>query len=67
MTKTKIRQLDGEESVQELGRILGGAKITDAVLENAREMKILASGLKNKIEHITRGRRKNPALFFAEF
>ena len=46
MTKTKIRQLDGEESVQELGRILGGAKITDAVLENAREMKILASGLK---------------------
>ena len=46
MTKTRIRQLDGEESVQELGRILGGAKITDAVLENAREMKILASGLK---------------------
>ena len=46
MTKTKIRQLDGEESVQELGRILGGAKITDAVLENALEMKILASGLK---------------------
>ena len=46
MTKTKIRQLDGEESVQELGRILGGAKITDVVLENAREMKILASGLK---------------------
>ena len=46
MTKTKIRQLDGDESVQELGRILGGAKITDAVLENAREMKILASGLK---------------------
>ena len=46
MTKTKIRQLDGEESVQELGRILGGAKITDAVLKNAREMKILASGLK---------------------
>ena len=46
MTKTKIRQLDGEESVKELGRILGGAKITVAVLENAREMKILASGLK---------------------
>lgn len=46
MTKTKIRQLGREESVQELGRILGGAKITDAVLENAREMKILASGLK---------------------
>ena len=46
ITKTGIRQLEEEESVQELGRILGGAKITDAVLENAREMKILASGLK---------------------
>ena len=45
-TTTSIRLLDEEESVQELGRILGGAKITDAVLENAREMKILASGLK---------------------
>ena len=46
ITKTGIRQLEEEESVQELGRILGGAKITEAVLENAREMKILASGLK---------------------
>ncbi len=39
---TKIRLLDEEESVGELARILGGAKITDAVMQNAREMKELA-------------------------
>ena len=43
-THTGIRQLSEEESVEELARILGGAKITDAVLENAREMKELARG-----------------------
>ncbi len=39
---TKIRLLDEEASVGELARILGGAKITDAVMQNAREMKELA-------------------------
>ena len=34
------------KSSQELARILGGAKITDAVLENAREMKELAQAAK---------------------
>ena len=43
-THTGIRQLSEEESIEELARILGGAKITDAVLENAREMKELARG-----------------------
>lgn len=46
MTKTGIRKLDREASITELARILGGAQITDKVLENAREMKILADGLK---------------------
>lgn len=46
VTKTVIFRLDEEESVRELARILGGAQITDTVLDNAREMKILASGLK---------------------
>jgi len=46
MTKTDIRKLDREASITELARILGGAQITDKVLENAREMKILADGLK---------------------
>lgn len=41
-THTDIRQLSNEESVEELARILGGAKITDTVLENAREMRELA-------------------------
>ena len=35
-----------EESVQELARILGGARITDTVLESAREMKELAESMK---------------------
>ena len=41
-TVSKIRRLDYGESVDELARMLGGVKITDAVLENAREMKALA-------------------------
>ena len=46
MTKTKIRQLDGGRICAGAGKDPWRAKITDAVLENAREMKILASGLK---------------------
>lgn len=45
-TTTSIRRLNEKESVEELARILGGAKITDAVLENAREMKELAKQMK---------------------
>ncbi len=41
-TTTTIRRLGEEEAVKELARILGGAKITKTVLENAREMKQLA-------------------------
>ena len=46
VTKTRIFRLSEKESINELARILGGAKITDAVLKNAEEMKNLASGLK---------------------
>ena len=45
-TETRIHNLDGEESVTELARLLGGAQITVAVLENAREMKKLAEQTK---------------------
>ena len=45
-TKTRIRRLTQEDSVRELARILGGARITEAVLTNAREMKELAKGIK---------------------
>ena len=43
-TATSIRRLDGEEMVEELARLLGGAEITETVRENAREMKRLAKG-----------------------
>lgn len=45
-TQTGIRLLDEQESVEELARILGGAQITDAVIDNAREMKKLAQNFK---------------------
>ena len=38
-TTTAIAELTEEKSVEELARMLGGAKITDAVLESAWEMK----------------------------
>ena len=41
-TTTQIHPLDEEASIRELARLLGGAQITGAVLENAREMKKLA-------------------------
>ncbi|SET03897.1 DNA repair protein RecN [[Clostridium] polysaccharolyticum] len=47
VTVTNIRCLDEEDSVKELARILGGAAITDKVMESAREMKDLASKSKN--------------------
>lgn len=41
-TCTTITRLTEKEQVEELARILGGAKITGSVMENAREMKALA-------------------------
>ena len=46
-TITEIHPLDKEESVRELARLLGGAEITEAVLQNAREMNELAQVHKN--------------------
>lgn len=46
-TSTRIRELSYKESVEELARMLGGVKITDAVLQNASEMKDLAQQQKN--------------------
>ena len=46
-TITQIHPLEGEESVRELARLLGGVQITPAVLGNAREMKELAQQQKN--------------------
>lgn len=41
-TISTIRSLMAEERVEELARMLGGVKITDTVLESAREMRQLA-------------------------
>ena len=46
-TVTSIHPLSEEDSVRELARMLGGAKITDSVLANASEMKELAQQQKN--------------------
>ena len=41
-TRSDIHILDKEESITELARMLGGVEITDAVIQNAEEMKELA-------------------------
>ncbi len=46
VTTTSIRELSEEQMVGELARLLGGAEITEAVYDNAREMKRLARGKK---------------------
>lgn len=46
-TITTINKLSKEGSTQELARILGGAKITDAVIGNAKEMQELAGVYKS--------------------
>ena len=65
-TVTSIHPLSKEDSVRELARMLGGAKITDSVLANASEMKELAqvqksARLKYREVRILRGKSRNKA------
>lgn len=46
-TITSIRKLNENDIIMELARILGGAKITDTVIQSAKEMKELATRTKN--------------------
>ncbi|GMQ64109.1 DNA repair protein RecN [Vallitalea maricola] len=46
VTHTLINKLDKESSINELARLLGGIKITDAVIANAKEMKDYAEKVK---------------------
>ncbi len=48
ITNTIIRPLDCDEITNELARILGGAQVTQATMDSAKEMKELANILKNK-------------------
>jgi DNA repair protein RecN (Recombination protein N) len=43
---TMIRPLSEDERTEEVARLLGGAVITDAVRQNAREMILLANDVK---------------------
>ena len=48
ITNTIIRPLDCEEITEELARILGGAQVTKATMDSAKEMKELADKIKKK-------------------
>lgn len=48
-TITDIRELDEEESLGELARLLGSDTLTEAALSNAREMRAQAEEHKNKM------------------
>lgn len=48
-TVSHIRELPDEETTEELARILGGAEITKAVMDNASEMKKLARERKKEL------------------
>ncbi len=48
---TSIEKLCDSNIEEELARLLGGAELTNAVYENAREMKKLADKYKNKMLH----------------
>ena len=50
MTSTKIQKLNEQELTGELARLLGGAEITEKVLENAEEMKRLAKETKTHLD-----------------
>ena len=52
-TATTIRRLGDEEAIRELARLLGGAEITEAVLNNAAEMKKLAEQTKQGWQTLT--------------
>lgn len=45
-TVTNIRQISGEESLNELARLLGSGELTEAVLSNAKEMQEAAGKVK---------------------
>ncbi|MBE3555952.1 MAG: DNA repair protein RecN [Firmicutes bacterium] len=46
-TQTKAIHLEGSQRVEELARMLGGAKVTQLTRQSAQEMLTLAAGLRN--------------------
>ena len=47
-SKTTVKRLSEEESVDELSRLLGGSEITESVILNAKEMKNMAKEYKSE-------------------
>ena len=45
-TKTTVRQIEGEERMEELARIIGGVQVTDLTRKNAAEMLGMAEAFK---------------------
>ena len=48
-THTRIHPLEEKESIEELARLLGGDEISEASLENARELKAKSKAKKTKV------------------
>jgi DNA repair protein RecN (Recombination protein N) len=43
-TRTYIRELTRDQQIKELARLIGGARVTEATLKAAEEMKVMAEG-----------------------
>ena len=50
-TVTSVRELDAKSETEEIARLVGGARITDSVMENAAEMKALANEVKKQLRN----------------
>lgn len=51
VTHTGIHPLEEKESIEELARLLGGDEISEASLENARELKVKSKAKKAKVSN----------------
>ena len=50
-THTRIHPLEEKESIEELARLLGGDELSEASLENARELKVKSKAKKAKVSN----------------
>ncbi len=50
-TVTNVRELDERSETEEIARLVGGARITESVMENAAEMKALATEVKKQLRN----------------
>ena len=48
-TYSNIQRVAGDDSLNEIARMLSGETLTDSVLENAKELKIMADKVKSEL------------------